>query len=94
MSGWTMNYANEVLMNMSDSEWINHDHRHHAWPHVGESGDSILIWSSSTGYLALMLTKGAQVDLSSTHQFWAPLVNISTKYPALPDHDSMKNLSL
>ena len=61
---------------------------------VGESGYSISSWWSSSGYLASMLTEGAQVDLSSTCQLWAPSVNISAEYPALLDHDSMNNPSV
>ena len=60
---------------------------------VEEWGYSISSRSVSTGYAALMLTEGAWVDLSSTHKLWAPSVNISAEYPALPDHDSMNNPS-
>ena len=60
-----------------------------------ESVNSIIwSWSSSTGYSASILTKVAQVDLSSTLQLWAPSVNISATYQALPDHDSMNSPSV
>ena len=49
--------------------------------------------SASAGYSASMSTGGAKVDSSSTRQAWAPSVNISAEYPALPDHDSMDNPS-
>ena len=44
---------------------------------VEESGYGLSSWSVSTGYSALMLTR----------QLRALLVNISAKYPALPDLD-------
>ena len=43
---------------------------------------------------ALMLTGGAKVDSSSTHQLWASSVNFSAEYPVLPDHDAMNNPSI
>ena len=41
-----------------------------------------------------MLTEHAKVDSSSTRQLLPSSVNISAKYPALPDHDSMNNPSI
>ena len=44
---------------------------------VGESGYAFSSWSASAGYSALMLTRVAKVDSSSTRQLLAPSVNIS-----------------
>ena len=61
---------------------------------VGESGHAISSWSASTGYLAEMFSECAKLDLSSTCQLGAPMVNISAEYPALLDHDLMNNPSI
>ena len=44
---------------------------------MGESGYAISSWSASAGYSASMLTEGARVDSSPTHQLLAPWVSIS-----------------
>ena len=61
---------------------------------VGELVYSISSRSSGSGYSALMLTKGAQVDYSLTRQLWVTSVNISAEYPVLPNHDAMNTPSI
>ena len=61
---------------------------------MGESGYANSSWSASAGYSASILTEDANVDSSSTRQLLPSSVNISAEYPALPDHDSMNNLSI
>ena len=61
---------------------------------MGESSYAISSWSARAEYSASMLTRVAKVDSSSTRQLLASSVNISARYAALPDHNSMNYPSL
>ena len=51
---------------------------------------SIESWSGSAGYTSEMLTEGAQSWRVEYKSRQVPSVNITTKYPVLPDHDEIE----